>query len=357
MSKAKNGQEGDSVLSRREFFRRLALTSAALGLGGSSLFSGDKAIGQASDVPSSTSASAPAEAKSRVVLVRHAQVLGDDNSINGEILQQMVDKALCVLTDKQERGEAWAQLFKAEDVVSLKVNTIAGPTCSTRPEVAQAMTVGMAEAGIAPENIIIWDRTEGELVRAGYKINFDGSGVRVFSSERVGYGDEIATDAEGRWRTQFSRIITDHSTALINVPILKTHGETGLTAALKNHMGSHNRTGAWHSDFSAIAYLSAAEPVLSRSRLCLCDALRPLYNAGPSDAPRFRWNFCGIVASTDPVAHDVVCAKIIEDKRKEVRGEAWPISPEPTYLEKAGDLGLGNLDWEKIEFLEFDLAA
>lgn len=351
------GRENTNPLSRRDFLRQLLAVSAAGGLGGSLLLGGKDTSGKSQSDPSSPEASPVAEGKSRVVLVRHSGVLREDNSVDEEILQKMVDTAVCQVTDKKERGEAWAQLVKPEDVVSLKTNCIAGITFCTRPEFVRSAVNGLVAAEVKPDNIIVWDRTDGELVRCGYKINFDGPGVKCYSSEKVGYGEEIPTDPEGHWLTQFSRILTDRSTALVNLPILKDHNEAGLTAALKNHMGSHNRAGQWHRDLSAVAYLNLAEPVRSRSRLCLCDALRPVYNGGPSDSPRFRWNFCGVIASTDPVAHDAVCAKIIQDKRDEVKGAPWPISPELTHLPKAASLGLGNLDWEKIELVECDLGA
>jgi uncharacterized protein (DUF362 family) len=353
----KQQQEENTALSRRDFLRRLATGSAAVGLGGIGLLSTRITGGVAGRLLTAAQAASPLPEKSRIVIVKDPRVLKDDNSVDADVLQRMVDTAVCQLTDKQQTGDAWAELVKPDDLVSLKINCISGITFSTRPEMVKAVVNGLLQANVVPDNIIAWDRTDKELARAGYQINFDGPGVKCFGTDHVGYGDEVATDPDGRWRTQFSRILTERCTALVNLPILKTHGETGITAALKNHMGSHNRTGAWHSDLSAIAYLSAAEPVSSRTRLCLSDALRPLYNAGPGDNPRFRWNFYGIIAGLDPVAHDVVCAKIIQDKRNEVKGAPWPIAPEPTHLSKAGDLGLGNLAWEQIQLSEYDLGA
>ena len=66
------------------------------------------------------------------------------------------------------------------------------------------------------------------------------------------------------------------------------------------------------------------------------------------------WPYKGLIAGTDPVAVEAVCMKIIDEKRTELAGEPWPLSPPPLCIEAADTkYGLGTSKWEEIVIDKF----
>ena len=283
-----------------------------------------------------------------------------------DVVRRMVDEAVCAVTARSKPDEAWAALVKPDDIVGLKVNTLAGYAASTAVEVTTAVAAGCVAAGVKPEHVIIWDRWDPDLIKGGYTISADGPGVKCYGTmessrevgERPGYGEPLQL---GPTRQRYSKVLTHQITALINVPMLKTHQASGITAALKNHMGSvadprvlHDAPGGPNVAFAA--HLNAHPDIKAKTRLIICDALWPMYNAGPMNAPQFRWPYCGVLASTDPMAHDLVCTDIIQSQRNAVQAPKWPIVPPPRHVELARTLDLGVADMARIDLLERNLS-
>jgi hypothetical protein len=94
--------------------------------------------------------------------------------------------------------------------------------------------------------------------------------------------------------------------------------------------------------------------VKGKTKLMLVDALHPLCDKGPQVDPRYKWAYNGLIAGTDPVAVESVCLRIIQEKRKKMRGEPWPLSPPPVCLEEADKTyGLGTSNWDNIKIEHF----
>jgi len=335
--------------TRRQFLAQAAATAALAGAA--------RVLGAETEQPAADRAT--------VAIVRDSRSLDDQMQPVAEVVRRMVDEAVCAVTDKGERDEAWAALVKPDDIVGLKVNTLAGWATSTGVDVTNAVAAGCVAAGVKPENVVIWDRWDPDLIKGGYTINFDGPGVRCYGTmedsrsvgARPGYGEPVQL---GRTRQRYSKLLTDHITALINIPMLKTHQAAGLTAALKNHMGCiadprvlHDADGGPNVAFAA--HLNAHPDIRAKTRIVICDALWPLYNAGPMNAPQFRWPYGAVLASADPMAHDVVCMDIIQSRRNTVRPPKWPMVPPARHLDLAKTLDLGVSDPERIDLIERDL--
>jgi hypothetical protein len=57
-----------------------------------------------------------------------------------------------------------------------------------------------------------------------------------------------------------------------------------------------------------------------------------------------------LIAGSDPVAVETVCLNIINEKRKTIRGEPWPLTPPPICVEAADKVyGLGTSRMEQIK--------
>jgi hypothetical protein len=332
MTDEKDEARSPDSLTRRDFLRDTALGAAgvALGAAGCSPF---KETGHEPVVGESLPAG-----KSRVVLVREEDVLGDDGTPREDRLGEMLERAMLELTGESESRAAWARFFKPDDVVGVKINVMMTPTA---PELSRSVVRGIMSVGVREQNIILWDRND-----AGYGL--EGATVR---NEKFGYDSK-----------SLSRIVTDKATALVNVPGTKVHWLAGVAVALKNLVGAVtniNVPDIWvaykiHGDSCAeCASIPAIRAIRDKSRLVVVDALRPLFHGGPQVNPRYLWPYRGIIVSVDPVAVDAVCVKILEAKRRKYKGEDWPISPPPKHVFTAEQkYKLGHADMENIELVK-----
>lgn len=276
--------------------------------------------------------------KSRVVLVREEDAFGNNGTPREERLGEMLERAMLELAGESKSDAAWARFFKADDVVGVKINVMMTPTS---PELSRSVVRGIMSAGVREQNIILWDRNN-----AGYGL--EGATVR---NEKFGYDSK-----------SLSRIVTDKATALVNVPGTKVHWLAGVGVALKNWVGAVTNINVpdigvaykIHGDSCAeCASIPAISAIRDKSRLVVVDALRPLFHGGPQVNPRYLWPYRGIIVGVDPVAVDTVCMKILEAKRREYKGEEWPISPPPKLIFTAErKYRLGHANMENIEIVK-----
>ncbi len=213
-------------------------------------------------------------------------------------------------------------------------------------------------AGVPADKIIVWDRTSKDLEKCGYQVGkIDG----------VTY-----TGVDGDWEEQptrfhtcdgrFAKILTQKCTALVNVPILKTHSLAGITFSMKNHFGSFHKAGDAHGnrkDRKAhggmcdpfIAELNALPFIRNKTRLIVADALLPVANKGPQARAEFTYAEKAIMASTDTVAIDYVGMKMLDAQRKKMDLEGLEESGSAKCVFTAGAKGLGACDMSKIDLV------
>ena len=169
----------------------------------------------------------------------------------------------------------------------------------------------------------------------------------------IGYDENAVVDLGKGKQVQLSKILTEHCTYLINVPVLKDHNRCGVTLGMKNHYGSINEPWLCHDGFCDpyIANLNAVSHIKDKTKLLLCDALFGIYQGGPLGAP--QWINRQLLASTDPVALDYTGMTIINQQRRE-RGESL-IAEKARHIHTAASLGLGTDDPQQIERVELQL--
>jgi uncharacterized protein (DUF362 family) len=287
---------------------------------------------------------------SRVVVVKNEKIFGGGKGPVASQIDRTLAVGMGILYDQQDATSLWQRLFKPDDVVGIKVNCIAGPQLSTHPALVDAIVAQLKLAGVPPENIIIWDRTNRELTRAGYTINTGPKGVKCYGTDAAGYEEKAV--ARGKFNGKLSTILTRQITALINAPILKNHGGAGVTISMKNHYGSFHNPGDHHKNLCDpyIADLNSLDEIRSKTRLIICDATRATCNGGPGHKPAFTWNYSGLLLSTDTVALDTVGASIIDERREEVGLPSLEKAGRPPrQLASAAERGLGNTSMNKID--------
>jgi len=349
---------------RRKVSRREFLKGAAAGIG----------ICSASALPLDALA-APVQRKSRVVIASSPNVFADpetnpntieklglaaagawDTSIDQLVLNSMLGQALQKFTGMRADA-AWKSLFKPSDVVGIKVNCLYGKGASTRPEVVAAVVAGLKVAGVKEGNIIVWDSKDADLIKGGYRINRDGPGVKCYGTQD---DYEETPTTVGQFSGRLSKILTQQITALVNVPILKDHGTSGITCAMKNHYGSHHNPGDHHANNCDpyIAELNSIPAIRNKTRLIVCEALKPLADGGPAMKRKCLWDYCSLMVGADPVALDYQGWQIIEARRKEIGMKSLTESHrEPKWIATAASLGVGVNDPARIEVIRKVMSA
>jgi hypothetical protein len=286
------------------------------------------------------------KSKSRVAIVRHDTA----NSLTGEeqakLLSKMLDAGITELTGLQDAAQAWSTLFDAKERIAIKVNCIS--QVATTVAVATAVGRRLHEAaGIPLENIIIYDRTEAELKRAGYTINASGPGIRCYATTEYGEPVKLSTAT-----VSFSNVLLGCD-ALINIPIPKDHDICGVTLAMKNHYGTISNPWDLHANHCdpSVHELNAAEPIRQRARLIVGDALRVC----PSDWSKGVTENA-LLFAFDPVAHDMLGRRILIAKREAEGKKPDYLQSLSGYIASAAKAGLGTDKLENIDLKEIKLS-
>jgi hypothetical protein len=343
-----------ALYSRRNFLKQSALTAFGLAAAGKLSPALDGLLPEAS----------PAE-KSKVVLVRHSKVVDADGRVQGPLLQEILDRAITEFSGRSAVADAWRQFVSPEDVVGLKINTLGltgvRGTDYTRHFSAfnEAVASGLRRAGVKDKNMIVWDRSEEEMTEAGLTIQKDPEAMRVIAN-KVGRRDpgDYAAKAYpvGGLSSRASRILEDNCTALINIPVPKTHGNAVFTCSLKNHYGSIDNPSQMHPNACCdpgIAEVNAIPVIREKQKLVVSDALLLVIERGPRWDPRFIRPYGGVIVGTDPVAVDAVALKILDDKRAEDGMDR--IAARVPHLALAEKLGLGRSRLDDIDLVEINL--
>ena len=129
------------------------------------------------------------------------------------------------------------------------------------------------------------------------------------------------------------------SECLINMPVAKSHGGSGLTISMKNWMGSVKDRGFWHRNnlHQCIADLST----VIKPNLIIVDATRILLTNGPAGPGKLSYPD-QIIFGTDPVASDAYAATLFEKQPFDIK-----------YIKIAHDMGIGcgDLNLVKIDHI------
>ena len=325
--------------SRRQFLAQVGAAGAGTMLSGSRLIA-------AFDETS--------KPKSRVVIARDETLTKGRLSEHRDLLSKLLDAAMQRLTKAPDAASAWRQVFDPNDRVGIKVNTLG---LYTQPAVVDAIVNGLKQAGLPDEKIIVWDRFDVELVRAGYKLNKSGRGVqcRGTDAEQIGSGYERDIENSGQIGSCFSRIATRQIDALISVPVLKDHNLAGASLGMKNFFGAIHNPNKYH-DHNCDPYITdvvSHRYIRDKWRLTVCDGTRAQYNAGPGRHPGFAWSIGGLIVGMDYVAADAVAAELLDARRKEKGLKALADDGRPAkHIATAAVRRLGEADLSKIERIE-----
>jgi uncharacterized protein (DUF362 family) len=330
---------GDS--SRRDFLKKCVTGAAVL-----------RAAGK---MPLLATAEQAAPGKSKVVIARDAMLRGSGTTVDSTRVLSLLDRAMQSLFDVDHPAEPWKKLVRPGDTVGLKVNTLGGRGMSTNVQLVEAICERLQEAGIKAQDIIVWDRDTDEMDRVGFHTSTADNRVQCFGTDRVGYEEDYVTS--GMVGSRLSKILTQRTNLMINVPILKDHDGAGVTIALKNMYGVIHNPNKCHSNGCDpyVADLNMLPAIRSKMRLTICDATSACYEGGPGFKPQYAWQENALILSQDPVALDYTGWQIIERKRAEKKLKTLEADGRPPrYIATAADAQhrLGTNDPRRIAVVE-----
>lgn len=295
---------------------------------------------------------APVTAPSPVVEVQRADSVlttGTGLQIQDASVPPMLDAALTALAGT---ADYWPVLLPGAGPatrIGIKVNVLNG-RCPTSVAVVKALVDSLkARLEMPAEQILVWDRRLDELARAGFsgaQVGATVIGTWMTDTESIGpgYTDAICGVVAGA-APRLSRILTELTDVTINVPVVKAHGESGVTAALKNAYGIIHNPGAYHRNLSqALPALYALPPIRDRIRLTIADGLLMSISGGTSDPVDTVG--ARLLAASDPLAHDKYVLDMVNALRAARPVPLVPVSSALTgWLDEAQRLGLGSLSY------------
>jgi uncharacterized protein (DUF362 family) len=272
----------------------------------------------------------------------------------GSAVDAMVARLVKKVTGKESVDAAWRAIVPgSKDRVVIKFNALFS-NATTSPEVVNAVVKGLVAAGVAEDRIALFDNNHGDYARLGFRQVPGFPKVKCLGAkEDGGFGPDVKV---GPVTTNLAKILTERTDVLINLSRLKHHRIAGLTASLKNHLGSIPKQGArsFHRRMQYLADLNALEPIRSRTRLAIVDGLVGIFDQGPMYQPGFTWEAYSLIGGTDATATDVVAREMLLKHRSSLREyrRQKDIRPAVIYLNRCREIELGVADREAIELVK-----
>lgn len=237
-----------------------------------------------------------------------------------------------------------AGIIKRGDRVVVKANYSfkSIPESSNQPEVLARIMHRCSDAGASSVTAVDYtiDAPELCLAKSGIKNAVEAAGFKAIDLNMHEFVDTAVNGSS----LKSCRIVKDvlDADVFLNVPVVKSHGNTLLTASMKNLMGIIRDRGAFHSgDLDAcIADLAA----YAKPSLVIADAYRVLRTGGPQGGPDSAIDHPhALVVGHDMVAVDAYSASFLGLKPEDVPHIM------AAYKAGAGQYDLSKMDITRIE--------
>ena len=238
--------------------------------------------------------------------------------------------------------------------IGMKTNCLVGQLNSTPLTLVDALTEWLQKIGFHENEVVVWERSNRELRRAGFELNASSRGRRCLGTDANGVGYSSDFYSFGEANSLVSRVLTNLVDYNINMPVLKDHSIAGLSGALKNMYGVIHNPNKYHDNNCDpyCAHVSKLAPIAEKSRLVVMDASRVQYHGGPGYRAEHVASYRSLIVSADPVATDRVGLKIVDRLRVK---NGLPVlkdaGREVKYLHTAQDAGVGTGDLELIDLV------
>ena len=256
--------------------------------------------------------------------------------------------ALAASVGAESSQAAAAALFTANDTVGIKVNCLAGKNMSPRVELVEALVDLIAGAGVDRRRIIVFERSDRELRRAGFTFRQQGPPYRCIGTNNDYDSQPSSSGAIG---SCFARMVSTTCTALVSFGVVKDHDLSGVSAGMKNWYGVIHNPNKYH-DNGCDPYISdvARHPFIrDKLRVTVLDGVVAQCHGGPAYRHGATFELGKVVASTDPVAADLWALREIEAERAKRGMSTLEAAGRPArFLTTAEEAGLGIADPGKL---------
>jgi len=304
-------------LERREFLKK----SLALGLGAGVLF-------------------LPKGLRTKGLMAGTARALAEEQlpdlvALRGPSPEAMFDRGIAALG-------GMGRFVKTGQTVVVKPNiswnVAPEGAANTSPALVAQVIKHCLEAGakrvyVMDHSIEYWERT---LSISGIGEALKAAGGVYAPAEDVKYYHNVDVNGSTLKATQVHESILEND-VLISVPVLKNHGGSGVTIAMKNLMGCVWNRREYHSKGlqGCIAdFLHVRKP-----DLCVVDAYRVVTKHGPrGGSPEDVVEMKAQILSTDIVAVDAASAMMLGREPSDVG-----------HIRIAGAAGFGQIDLTKLK--------
>jgi uncharacterized protein (DUF362 family) len=255
--------------------------------------------------------------------------------------------------------------YQAGQRIGVKVNCLG--VVATSPALVRAIIASLRDKlGVDPKNqIIVWDRYLVDITGHGKYSADDLADARAlgnltravktgeneadFAADN-GFSDplcQVEKGTKGRV-ARLSRILTHHTDLTVNCPVLKRHGESGVTGAMKNIYGMIDIPGDYHQPLlnTFLPKLYALPAIRNSISLTILDALVAVTNGATQDARDYAPR--RILFAQDPVALDSYAWDLLKQLRASQSFAADDSKP-TAWLDKAAALGLGSRNYSLVK--------
>ena len=330
--------------NRREFLKTISLTGAGLYLAGCTQKPNKALPTPFSEITSPITDLENQDAAEGISDDAEKPVYGDVylSVVRGENPSEMTRRAVAAV------GGIEKYVSKGMDVI-IKPNICTdyysfeyGAT--TNPEVIAALI--SLSLGVGAKRVRVMDNPFGGTAQSAYQ----RSGIEEVAIQA---GGEMEVMNSNKFRPNeipdgvdikewiFYQDILD-ADVVINVPIAKHHGATGLTLGCKNLMGTILNRGQIHANIDQrIADLTSR----GRPALTVIDGIRTLMRNGPTGGNLNDVKMSNtIIASADVVAADSYASTLF-----------GKIGADIGYIQSAANMGLGTMDLNSIKVEELSI--
>ncbi len=296
------------------------------------------------------------------------------------VVGRMVDSLVAAVTRKRSAAEAWRSLAGPEDVVGIKVAAAPGDVSGTHVAVVRAISRGLQSAGVPASKILVWDRNEEDLIKAGFSKDSPDYQLR-WTDPTSGYDPKALLTAPvlGRliWgdskfgvregtrledvlsngdqlssTSYFAKVLSQEVTKVINVPSLCDSFMTGINGAIANmtlwnvdNWRRFIKPPTFGDPYLAEIY---SDPMIrGKVVFTLMDGLTLQFAGGPLPNPNFVRPYYTLFASADPVALDAVAIRLLEEYK--TSNKLPSIGLRAGHVESAAAMGLGRFYADEIE--------
>lgn len=251
-----------------------------------------------------------------------------------------------------EKPESYfKKLLDENSILGIKLNCLAGIKLSPKVEFVEALIKIIKDSGFKEANIIVFERSDKELERAGFKINKSGKGYKCYGTN----GDYLPEVEEAISVGSCFSSICKKITHLINFGVLKDHDLAGISVGLKNYYGLINNPNKYHTNNCTpyVAHLSTHSYIKQKHILTIIDGTFCQYNGGPAYNSKYIEKTDIILSSLDIAACDFWAWEKLNSLR--VKNGLKTLEDEkraPLYLLEAEKLKITKAGKRKFEVLE-----